>query len=299
MRFAALLLIAPVAVGQPAADLKPAAPPTFAAVLAATSASDWRPLDPEATLYLELAAGRVVIELSPAYAPAHVANVKALAREGYFDGLTINRVQDNYVVQWGDASERDKRRAIKTAKPTLPAEFDRASSPELAFTRLPDGDVYAPEVGWSSGFAAARDPKADRGWLVHCYGALGVARGNDAASGGGTQLFVVIGHSPRHLDRNDTVMGRVIQGIERLSSLPRGGGSLGFYEKPEQRVPIKSLRVAADLAEGEREPLEVLRTETPTFAALVEARRSRREEWFKQPTGRVEVCNVPVPVRRR
>jgi peptidylprolyl isomerase len=45
-------------------------------------------------------------------------------------------------------------------------------------------------------------------------------------------------------------------------------------------------------------PVEVLRTDTPTFAAVIEARRSRSEEWFKYKAGHVEVCNVPVTVRR-
>src|SRR5581483_7807517 len=103
--------------------------------------------------------------------------------------------------------------------------------------------------------------------------------------------------APRHLDRNVTLVGRVIQGMELLSSLPRGTGPLGFYEKAEQRVPIKSIRVASDVPAAERTELEVMRTDTPAFAAYVESRRNRREEWFKVPAGHVDVCNVPVPVR--
>ena len=68
---------------------------TFAQVLAASQASDWRGLDPDNTIYLELATGRVVIELAPVFAPRHVANVKRLARQHYYDGLSILRVQDN------------------------------------------------------------------------------------------------------------------------------------------------------------------------------------------------------------
>ena len=265
--------------------------------MAAATAGDWRALDLENTLYLELANGRVVIELAPQYAPAHAANVKALVREGYFDGLTINRVQDNYVAQWGDANEPAARRAIKTAKPTLPAEFDQAISPSLAFTPNPDGDLYAPEAGWSDSFPVARDPKSGRAWLTHCYGALGTARGNGAATGGGTQLFVIIGHAPRHLDRNDTAFGRVVKGIELLSTLPRGTGNLGFYEKAEQRVTIKSIKVAADVPAAERTVLQVLRSDTKTFASLVNARRTRTEDWFKNPVGHIEVCNVWIPTR--
>jgi peptidylprolyl isomerase len=270
-------------------------------ILAATQPSDWRPLDPENTLYLELASGRVIIEMAPAFAPAHVANVKALAREAYFDGLSINRSQDNYVVQWGDpdADQEAKRRPLKAAKRALPAEFDRSAARDLPFTPLADGDVYAPEVGHSGGFPAARDPKAGRAWLAHCYGMLGAGRDVASDSGAGTDLYVVIGHAPRHLDRNVTLLGRVVQGMELLSTLPRGSGALGFYDKAEQRVPVRAVRVAADVPAAERTPLEVLRTDTPAFAAMVASRRHRREEWFKDPAGHIELCNVPIPVRPR
>ena len=308
LRFIPTVVLAAAALGagpapaQPAPAPSTAAPPrTMAEVLAATKPSDWRPVDAENTLHLELAGGRVVIELAPTFAPAHVANVKALARERYFDGLSILRVQENYVVQWGDPQGEDpqQRRPIASARRTLAAEFDRAASPDLAFTPLADGDVYAPEVGFSAGFPAARDAAAGRAWLAHCYGMVGAGRDNAADSGGGTELYVVIGHSPRHLDRNVTLLGRVLQGMELLTTLPRGTGALGFYEKPEQRVPIRTVRLAADLPEAERVPLEVLRTDTPAFAALVDSRRNRREEWFLNPVGHIELCNVPIPVRPR
>jgi peptidylprolyl isomerase len=269
-------------------------------VLAASQPADWRLPDPDDVLYLELAAGRVVLELAPAFAPAHVANVKALAREGYFDGLTILRVHDNYVVQWGDPEAGDSKaaRPIRSAHRTLPPEFDRPAE-GLPLTLLPDPDTYAPEVGFAAGFPAARDGAGGRAWLVHCYGMLGAGRDNAPDSGGGAELYVVIGHAPRHLDRNVTLLGRVLSGIELLSALPRGTAALGFYEKPEQRVPILHLRVAADVPPSERTELEVLRTDTATFQALVEARRNRREEWFQRAAGRIEICNVPLVVRPR
>ena len=293
-------LIPPAAAAESAV---PAKPPTMSDVLAASKPQDWHALDPQNTLYLELATGRVVIELAPMFAPKHAANIKALVREKYFDGLAFLRSQDNYVVQWGDphadarADDKDHPRSVGNAQRTLKAEFTIPLSKDLPFTRLPDVDGYAPEVGFSGDFWAARDPKRNDAWLTHCYGALGVGRDLDADSGGGTELYVVIGNAPRHLDRNITLAGRVVQGMELLSVLPRGTGPLGFYEKPEQRVPIKSIRIAADLPAAERTNLEVLRTDTPTFAALVESRRNRHDDWFKVPAGYVELCNVPIPVR--
>ena len=287
-----LLCVVPV---LGAAPPTPAAhrPPTAADVLAASTAADWRALDPQNTLYLELATGRVVIELAPEFAPNHVANVLALSRGKYFDGLPIERSQDNYVVQWGD---REGKKPVGTAHRNVAAEFERPLR-GLSLIRLPDPDTYAPEVGFVDDFPVAADPGSGRAWLVHCYGMVGAGRGNDVDSGGGTELYVVIGQAPRHLDRNVTLLGRVIAGMDLLSVLPRGTGTLGRYEQPEQRVPIKSLRVAADVPAAQRTNLEVLRTDTPTFLAYVEARRNRHEAWFKVPAGRVDVCNVPIPSR--
>jgi peptidylprolyl isomerase len=276
----------------------PGKPPTMADVIAASKPSDWHALDPQNTLYLELASGRVVIELAPAFAPRHVANIKTLAHEKYFDGLAILRAQDNYVVQWGDPDSDDaaKKRSFGSAQEKLKAEFTIRVAKDLPFTLLPDRDGYAPQTGFSGDFPAARDAKTQSAWLTHCYGTLGVGRDVDVDSGGGTELYVVIG-AARWLDRNITVVGRVLQGIELLSTLPRGTGPLGFYEKPEQRVPVKSIRLAADVPEKERANLEVLRTDTPTFTALIESRRNRHDEWYKVPAGYIDVCSVPVPVR--
>jgi peptidylprolyl isomerase len=277
----------------PAAQTKK--PLTTAEVLAASGAADWRVLDPLNTLYVELPAGRVIIELAPQFAPHHVANVMALARGHYFDGLAIMRAQDNYVVQWGDA---DGKKPIGEAQRTLAAEFERPLR-GLTVVKLADPDTYAPLVGFIDGFPLAADPASGRAWLVHCYGMVGAGRDNDVDSGGGTELYVVIGQAPRHLDRNVTLLGRVVQGMELLSVMPRGSGALGFYEHAEQRVPIRSLRLAGDVPVAQRTELEVLRTDTPTFLAYVAARRNRLEEWFKVPAGRIDVCNIPIPARLR
>jgi len=272
---------------------------TTAEVLAKTKDKDWRQLDPDNTIYLELTSGRVVIELAPTFAPKHVANVKTLIREKYFDGLAIVRAQDNYVVQLADpnAEKPDLARKIMVGKKTLEPEFERRTESRIPFTTLPDGDVYAPEVGFSSGFPVARDVKSGKMWLTHVYGMVGAGRDNAPDSGGGTELYVVIGHAPRHLDRNVTLLGRVIQGMELLSTMPRGPAPMGFYEKPEMRTPIKSIRIAADVPEIERAQVEILRTDTPLFREYIETRRNRNEPWFHHRAGRIELGNITVPTR--
>jgi len=275
---------------------RPTPPRTTSEVIAATTAADWRGLDPENTLYLQLPQGRVVIELAPAFAPQHAANLRALVRQKYFDGLAVIRSQDNFVVQWGDP---DGKRSLGEARTKLPPEFTVRIAPGLAFEPLPDKDGYAPEVGFSQGFPAARDKARGEAWLTHCYAMVGAGRGNDPESGNGTELYVVTGHAPRQLDRNIALVGRVVKGMEWVSTLPRGSGPLGFYERVEQHVPIASVRLAADVAPAERENIEVMRTDTASFRALVETRRNRRDDWYLVPAGYVDICNVPIVARPR
>ncbi|HWJ05381.1 MAG TPA: peptidylprolyl isomerase [Steroidobacteraceae bacterium] len=279
--------------GKPAAATAQSPPRTVGEILAATAPSDWRALDPENTLYLELPLGRVVIELAPAFAPQHAANIRTLVRQKYFDGLAIIRSQDNFVVQWGDP---ENKRPLAPARDKLPPEFTAAAA-NRPFEALPDRDGYAPEVGFSDGFPAARDKSRGEAWLTHCYGMVGAGRANEPESGNGAELYVVTGHAPRQLDRNIALVGRVVKGMELLATLPRGTGPLGFYEKPEQYVPIATVRMAADVPLAERERLEVLRTDTASFRAVVEARRNRRDDWYLVPAGYVDVCNVPIATR--
>lgn len=271
---------------------------TTADVLDAARPSDWRQPHDSRLLYMELDAGRVIIELNPVFAPAAVANIKALAAKGYYDGLSIIRVQDNYVTQWGDPkADTDDARKEALADKSVPAEYAKVWDKTLSFTPLPDGDVYAAEVGHIDGFPVARDAQHKEVWLTHCYGMVGVARGTQADSGSGAQLYVVIGHAPRQLDRNITLAGRVLQGMEYLSALPRGHGTLGFYEDDQTMPRIRSVHIAAQLPAAARTPLQVLRTDTETFDRYVESRRSRELGWFVESTDRIEVCNVGVPVR--
>jgi len=286
---AAALLAAATVAAAPPKDMKE--------LLAQSPASDWRALDPANTLYMQIPQGRVVIELAPRFAPASVANIRLLAKAGYFDGLAIMRVQDNYVVQWGDPDENAPR-SLGAARKTIPPEFTRAAA-GIDFTKLPDTDTYAPETGFSAGFAAARDPKSGRAWLVHCYGVVGAGRDNDDDSGNGAELYAIIGNAPRQLDRNITVVGRVVQGIELLSPLKRGTGPLGFYEKAEDRTRIVEVKLASELPQERRLPLEALRTDSTTFRTLVQMRSFRKDDWYKVPAGHVDVCNVPLPVRVR
>jgi peptidylprolyl isomerase len=301
--FAALAaaFLATAAVAQPGAwRPNPIAGATEPAdVIAHSAASDWRPVDPENLLVMDLAdGGRVIIELAPAFAPVHVANMRRFARAGWWNGATIYRVQDNYVAQWGNGDAQVAMPAGVVAQP--PAEYER---PLAGLNLRPLGfpDSYAPMVGHVDGWPVAWDPRRRMAWLTHCYASVGVGRDLAPSTGTGGELYAAIGHAPRPLDRNIANVGRVIEGIPLLSARPRGTGQLGFYQADhgEVPIPIRAARLAADMPEAERPRFEVMRTDTPTFAAYVRGRANRGGTFFRVPAGGVDVCNVNVPVRRR
>ncbi len=279
--------------GLQAGNTAVARPVTVSDLLANSHPQDWRQPDPDNTLYLQLPGGRVVIELAPKVAPLHVANIKTLAHAHYFDGLAIVRVQDNYVVQWDDA---EHHRPVPAGVHPVAPEFTAAAGANKRFQPLPDHDEYAAEVGFLDGFPAARDPGSGTVWLAHCYGMVGVGR-DDPPESDGTEMYAVIGHAPRQIDRNVALVGRVLKGVELLSTLPRGSGDMGFYVEAEKPVPIVSMRIASDVPEAERTRIEVLRTDSAAFRAILDQRRNRREEWFKYNPAHIDLCNVPLPAR--
>lgn len=284
-----------------AAGLSPGVTPaaTPAGVLAGTNASDWRSPPTDRTVLMELAGGRqVVIELSTAFAPRHAERIASLTRAHWYDGLAIVRVQDNYVTQWGDA---DGTHPLPTGiTKMLAAEFAQPQMPAgVGFLELPDRDAYANHVGMASGWPVAMDKRGSEVWMAHCYGMVGAGRDAEADSGGAGELYAVIGHGPRHLDLNITLVGRVLVGMEHLAALPRGTEALGFYKTPAERTGIVSARMLDELPVAARPVVEVLRTESAAYAAWLEARRNRKDDWYLHPAGHIDLCNALPPVRVR
>ncbi|MFZ9395529.1 MAG: peptidylprolyl isomerase [Erythrobacter sp.] len=291
----------------------PAAPPSPAEIVAAAPKSHWQPIAAEDLLVMTLApdaAGnprQVVIQLMPApFSQGWVHNIRLFARAKWYDGISVNRVQDNYVTQWGDPNY-DNPEASGAVKP-LPQGLKVMGEGEYV-QRVPEAEEeQAGRFGLIDSYAEATDIKfgfpvaqvGDHWWPVHCYGMVGVGRNYSPDTGSGAELYTVIGHAPRQLDRNIALVGRVIEGIEHLTSLPRGKGELGFYAEFEKdkRTPILSVRVASDLPAEAQPRFEYLSTESESFAAYADARANRRDAFFIHPVGGADICNVPVPVRR-
>ena len=293
MRTLFLLTAAALLIG--ATPAKKLATPT--AIVDAAPASAWKTIPADDLLVMDLAnGGRIVIQLAPAFAPVHVANIKALARGHYWDGATVYRVQDNYVAQWG-LNESDKPwPAGVTAKP--PAEYTRPLK-GLTIKPLGSPDAYAPAAGFADGWPVAYSPK--EGWadLTHCYASVGVGRDLSPDTGTGGELYAVIGNAPRQLDRVIALVGRVVDGIDKLSSLPRGTEALGFYKDKAQYVPIASIRLASDMTAAERPSYEYMDTGSASFARYLQVRANRHDDFYIRPAGGVDLCNVQVPVRKK
>ena len=257
---------------------------------------------------------RVVIQLMPApFSQGWIGNIRKLAAAHWWDGTSVNRVQDNYVAQWGDATEK---KALPEGLAVVPeseyvASLDATKLKEVVAGKRGYGD-QRPIIGtgqdaysgggyfvdgWPVALSWLDRTQATAQWPVHCYGMVGVGRNLSPDTGSGAELYTVIGHAPRHLDRNIALVGRVIGGIEYLSSLPRGTGALGFYETEAERVPIASIRIATDLPPADQPKFEYLSTESASFAKYADARANRRDPFFIKPAGGADICNIPVPVR--
>ena len=317
---AAALIAAPApAVAQDA----PQGAPSPGEIVDTAAPSEWQAIAPEDLLVMTLAPDRdgkprqAVIQLiPPPFSQPWVANIRTLAKAHWWDGLAIVRVQDNYVVQWGDPDGEDavKAKALPNglkatseaqyvvptsqAKATVTADEDNPDRIEPPAIGRPfvDRSAYAPRELFQDGWPIAAE--VDTLWPIHCYGMVGVGRNSSPDAGTGAELYAVIGHAPRHLDRNIALVGRVIAGMEHLSSLPRGTGPLGFYETPAERTGITAIRLASQLPAAERPRFEFLATDSATFARYAQARANRRDPFFIVPAGGADICNIPVPVRR-
>ncbi len=291
MLFAAAVQAA--AVQAAAAPPKPLTPND---IVAKAPAAAWRTMPADDLLVIDLkAGGRIVVQLAPEFAPVHVANIRALARANWWDGAAVYRVQDNYVAQWG-LGEAEKP-FPKGVVATPPAEYARRLR-GLPVRPLGSADPYAPNAGYALGWPVAYDSRAGTANLTHCYGYVGVARGLAPDTGSGGELYAIIGHAPRQLDRNIAVVGRVVDGIERLSALPRGTGDLGFYKERKEDVPIARVRLASQMPAGERPSFQQMDTGGATFGNYLRLRANRKDAFYERPASGVDLCNAPVPVRK-
>jgi peptidylprolyl isomerase len=258
-------------------------------------ADDWRTVDPENLVVMDLAPGRVLIELAPQFAPRHADRFRKLVRAKFYDGKSFYRVIDGFVAQGGIGEGDDKK---LPDWPALKAEFDRNSGLDVDFVPLGSPDLFADQIGHADGFPAGRNRKEKRMWLLHCPGALAMARDNDPDTGG-TEFYIPIGHAPRRLDRNLTVFGRLLDGMAHVQKLNRGDPKIdsGVIQDLTKRDPIVRVQIAADMPEAERPRVQVMDTSSKDFVDFKELRRNPAPDFYKRISPNLDICAFNAPIR--
>ena len=268
---------------------------TAAAVPAwAQDDTEWRSVDAASIAYMQLPGGEAIIELNAEFALATVAQFKRLVRDGFYDGLDFYRVVDGFVAQGGDGSDMGDA----NSEPMLPAEFERPWSADFAFTSVQKPDMFAPETGFIDGFAAGRDMQSRKVWLTHCPGVIAMAR-NDGPDTGSTDFYIVIGQAPRYLDRNLTIFGRVVSGMDVVHRVIRGPSEAnGMIAEGEPRTNIEKIVLAEDMPAAERKSVQVTDTSSAEFGKVLQSRKKRGPPFFHhKPPEVLDVCQVPVATR--
>lgn len=242
------------------------------------------PLDPEYTLYIDVPDGRVVVELTKDFAPQHVDQIRALAREGHYDGYVFHRVIEGFLAQVGEPTWEKE---ILTGQDSVPAEFEREWSDDLPWIPVGGPDEHGEEAGLVNGFPARRDPEAGRVWLTRCPATLGFARANGPNTGRASFWITLVDN--RFNDRNDTAFGRVVFGMEHISRLRRTNG-----EDYENGVPVLAVQVAADLPEDERLPLALPDWSDPALAEAIANAPERTSDWHVHMPRRYGLCHFTI-----
>lgn len=254
----------------------------------------WRELDPANTVLLELAEGSAAIELNPQFAPKTVEQFRRLVQTRFYDGLGFYRVIDGFVAQGGDGSDLGELSEV----PTIDPEFEIDWRSDLPFIPVQQPDLFADQTGFIDGFAAGRDLEQGKVWLTHCPGVVALARGDDADTSR-TDFYIVIGQAPRYLDRNLTIFGRVVLGMDAVQKIRRGPtDNNGIITGDLDQSRIRTMRLQSDIPEQERLRVFVMDTGSKAFEQLLEGRRDRRQKFFlNKPPQVLDVCQVPVAGR--
>jgi peptidylprolyl isomerase len=271
-----LILVAAPAVGAPAPPVPAVAPPT---------AADWRTPDPQNVLVIDTSKGRIIVEMAPLAAPLTVAQVRDLARAGFYDGLGFFRVIDNFMDQTGDPQNNGQG---QSTKPNLPPEFTFKRGPEMPVAIvLKDAGAEAGFLGSLPVISQAMDLAlftADhkvKAYGVFCQGVAGMARA-EAEDSGNSQFYLMRAATPS-LDLKYTPWGRAILGLDVIRAIKVG------EPVPAPQDTVVKVRVLADIPAAERPTVRVIDPGGPWFKAEVE--RVRKEKAVG-----VGVCDLDLPV---
>jgi peptidylprolyl isomerase len=263
-------------------------------VVASVSDADWRDVDPENTIQITTDYGTFVVEMAPEFAPLHVAQIKTLARQKFYDDITFHRVIDGFMNQTGDP------RGDGTGDSSLPdikAEFTFRRAPDMPVVLVGQAMSRAGEVGtgFYKSFPVAtkpasqailtKDGKVDA-WGLHCPGTTSMARGGHDVNSGNSQFFLMRAEYTS-LNTQYSIWGMTVWGNEDLTKIKVGtkGETEGFV--PDR---MNTVRVAADLPEDERIPVQVMKTSSRSFDNYLKTLKLENGTYPK-------ACDIKVPSR--
>ena len=160
----------------------------------------------ENTMIMQLKDGDVIIELFQDIAPQHVERFKKLIKEKKYNGVVFHRVIDGFMAQTGDV------------------KFGNSNLETYNMNKVGTGESEYPDL------------KAEFSNLPHERGTLSMARSNDPNSAN-SQFFICLESAP-HLDRNYSVFGKVIEGMEFVDLIKKGEGSNGEVSDPDKIISL-------------------------------------------------------------
>ena len=254
----------------------------------------WRQLELQNTILMTLPQGKVVVELTPQFSPNHVARFKTLAQEDFYQNTSFYRVIEGFVAQAGPKDGSDKDKSITK----LAIEDQWTTNKSFSFTPVQQQDLFAEQTGFKDGFAIGYSAKEQKAWLTHCPGTLAMARetGKDTAT---SHFYFSIGQAPRYLDRNMTIFGRVVYGMEHIQSIKRTSTIEGeFAVDSRDHTKIIDIQLMSELPKAQQLIIEVEDTGSEGFAKrLVKTRHRDNDFFYHKPPPVLDVCQIVVRSR--
>jgi peptidylprolyl isomerase len=277
---ASALLLALLAGGTATA----APPPPKPTPLAPPSDADWRTPDPQNVMVIDTTKGRIIVELDPLAAPQAVARIRALTKQGFYDGRSFFRVIDSFMDQTGDPQENGTG---GSSLPNLPPEFAFRRSSDMPFvpvTRsggLEAGFIGAlPVISQSMDLGLLTADHKVSAYLTFCPGVGGLARADDPASAN-SQFFLMRG-AHDNLDQKYAVWGRVIAGEDVVRAIKTG------EPPPPPADKMTKVRLLADVPAAERPQVKVIDVRGPWFKAMIDRMKADKVVDFS-------LCDVDLP----
>ena len=248
---------------------------------AVAQTAEWRTVSPENLWVIDTAKGRVLVELEPRAAPAHIERIRTLTNQGFYDGLKFHRVIPNFMAQTGDPNGTGEG---GSELPDLKGEFSfrrgrdsgfvavensgpgvRGIMGSLPITTQPDAQMFV-----------TADFKVGASGLF-CPGVAGMARAGSPDSAN-SQFFLMTGQND-NLNGGYTTFGRVVQGLDVVKALKAGDDSKDGAVGADADVMTK-VQLASALPEAQRPTVRVALPGSPAFNAAVEAARTARGAQF-------------------